>query len=147
MYRPIICCILPLLLACESNKKEIDPSGTYALINPVASSNTRVGIIQVKKIDQKKIAFTFDLNNGFPDHNNTSFVDTINLHNNSASYSPNGNKDYVIYFNFQKDELEIIAENSVEVNEIESQKLSGVYQKISNEQPVLIDPLTGEQLK
>lgn len=151
MYKLYLLIILSLIYSCTFRTKDIDPSGTYSLIihhdNKSDQSKDRIGLIQVKKIDLEKIAITFDLNSGFPEHNNTSFVDTISYTKNSAIYSPLNNKNIVLHFSFSENELLILETSDLQVSSRPVVNLNGTYQKISNETPLLIDPLTGEPLE
>jgi hypothetical protein len=135
--------------------KYIDPTGTYQL-----ESNTKkkigevygyTGQIQVKKISNDKIVMTFEVNKGAPSYNSGSFIDTLSYNDNKSFYTvPKSDTTCVITFDFDKRGVKVKEENAdynsgcgfghaVDAN--------GFYKRISNNSPVLIEPLTGEKLE
>ncbi len=75
----------------HSNKTQIYPCGTYSLISKTSYKNGekigKYGTIQVKPISSDKIIMSFYVNLGFPTYNSGSFIDTLIIESNIATYT------------------------------------------------------------
>ena len=74
----------------QTNKLQIYPCGTYKLISKTTYKNGnkigKHGTIRVKPISSDKIIMSFYVNLGFPTYNSGSFIDTLTIESNNATY-------------------------------------------------------------
>jgi len=146
--------LLSIISGCSIQKHTFDPTGTYSFgIIPSEGQDPVIGYtgqIQVVKLSGEKIVMTFVVNKGAPSYNSGSFVDTLSYSNAMAIFTiPEFDPSCAITFEFDS--------NGVEVDEKtdnfnsgcgfgSSVVAKGYFKKISIEQPVLKNPMTGETL-
>src|SRR6516165_8451729 len=84
----IICQLLP---GRAQLSEFIDPTGTYILKGEVQKNRImgHSGEIRAKLLDQNKVALCFYINDGYPDYNAASFMDTLPYEDNTARYNSN----------------------------------------------------------
>lgn len=152
---PIILASIILLTGFISRKDYIDPTGSYKLDHKVKISNGQVygysGKIQVKKINSGKIVMTFEVNKGAPSYNSGSFIDTLIYKDNKAIYTnPEFDPTCKITFDFDKIGI-IVREETSDFNSGcgfgHAVVADGFYKRISNKVPILMEPLTGQNLE
>ena len=132
-----------------------DPTGTYKLVSKTEKKNGETygysGQIQVRKISSDKIVMTFEVNKGAPSYNSGSFVDTLIYKDNKAIYTdPQSDMSCKITFDFDNKGV-TVKEETADFNFGcgfgHAVVADGFYKRISNEIPILTEPLTGEKLE
>jgi hypothetical protein len=122
----------------------IDPTGTYLEKGEVKNSKIvgHYGELRVRLLDTSTIALCFYVNNGYPNYESGSFMDTLHFEDNRAIYGPANDTSCRIFFSFQL--------RSVEVSELLTDPHSGcgfhpgvmipaVLEKTSSDIPVIQD--------
>jgi hypothetical protein len=137
---------------CQSNY--IDPTGTYELDSKTEKKGEDIfgyfGKIQVKKIKQDKIVMTFTICKGAPSYNSGSFVDTLDYNKNIVIYkTPDFDPSCQIKFDFT-DKGIVVKESTNDFNSGcgfgHAVVADGFFKKISSSEPLLKDPMTGEDI-
>ena len=135
-------------------QKNIDPTGTYYYLGKTYQKNGETygysGEIQVKKITEKKILMTFEINKGAPSYNSGSFFDTLLYENNKAIHTTNYDSTCKVIFNFTKKGVKV-KEETANYNWGcgfgHAVIADGYFRKKSSKIPKLTMPLTGEEIK
>lgn len=133
----------------------VNPTGTYKLDNTVKLKNGETygykGQIQVQKISENRIVMTFEIHKGSPSYNSGSFVDTLKYEHNKLIYTDLSNDSTCkITFTFDKKGVtvkEITADFNSGCGFGGAVVADGYFKKTSSKTPILLKPLTGEQLK
>ncbi len=144
-----------LLSSFNTQFNYIDPTGTYKLNNIYKKDGDDEygysGLIQVKKINQKKIVMTFEVNKGAPSYNSGSFVDTLDYKENKAIFRDNKfDLTCKVIFDFRRKGINVIQEtedNNWGCGFGHGVVADGFYKKISSKTPILKVPLTDENLE
>lgn len=151
--------ITGLLIALASvvfGQKVLDPTGTYTYKGKTTKIDGYVfgpytGTIQVKKIADDKIVMTFFVCKGERSYNSGSFVDTLTYVNNTSVYTtPDDDPTCKITFYFDKKSV-TVKEETADYNSGcgfgHSVTANGYYKKTSSRLPILVEPLTGEEIE
>lgn len=134
----------------------IDPTGTYELNSKTEEKDGEIygdsGRIQIKKITDDKVAMTFETNKGAPSYNSGSFIDTLEYKNNIVIYTAPEDIDASCKITFHFDEKGITVEEKTDNPDAGcgfgfGVMADGFYKQTSSDIPVLIHPLTGEELE
>ena len=135
----------------------LDPTGTYEYKGKTVKIDGQTfgpysGVIQVKRIANRKIVMTFFVCKGEPSYNSGGFVvDTLKCSNNIAIYTdPESDSSCKITFKFDKNGV-TVKEETTDFNAGcgfgHGVNANGRYKKTSSKIPKLTDALTGEEIK
>ncbi len=133
-------------------KPKTSPSGTYKLnTNKFIKGrepDLRYGIIQIKELPRSKAAITLESSLGPPSYNSGSFVDTLVITNNTITYTtPEYDSSCILTLKFLPKGI-IVMQKSANPNSAcgfgHGVDASGFYKRISNDTPILKQPITGE---
>jgi hypothetical protein len=122
----------------------INPTGTYLLKGEVKNSKIvgHYGEMRVRLMDTNRIALSYYVNNGFPNYEFGSIVDTVQYEDNRAVYKPTNDSSCAIHFVFRERSVEV----SREVGDLRSGcgfgpgvMVPAVLEKTSSEVPVIQD--------
>jgi len=126
------------------NPAFINPMGTYLLKGEVKNSKIvgHYGEIRVRLLDTGTIALCLYLNEGYPNYESGSLMDTLRYEENRAIYRPGGDSSCIIYFAF--------GFRSVAISQLLTDPNSGcgfrpgviipaIFEKTSSEVPVIQD--------
>ncbi len=87
----------------------VNPTGTYLLKGEVQDSKIigHYGELRVRLLDSGTIALSFYVNEGYPNYEFGSLMDTIHYEDNRANYKPANDSACAIYFAFELRSVEI----------------------------------------
>jgi len=122
----------------------IDPTGTYILKGEVQKNRImgHSGEIRVKLLDQNKVALCFYINDGYPDYNAASFMDTLPYEDNTARYNTNPGSGCTLLFFFSYLDAEIEQTYSDPVAGCSFGKgivVSAFFKRTSYDKPIIQD--------
>ncbi|MCW9705434.1 hypothetical protein [Fodinibius salsisoli] len=152
--------VLIIVVGCSSavinQPNYVDPTGTYELESDTREEGDEVygytGRIQVKRVTVNKILMTFGINEGAPNYNSGSFVDTLAYQNNRAVYraDPAIDPSCIITFEFT-------GENVTVKEEADNYTAgcgfgygvvaNGIFEKTASEEPTLRHPMTEQKIE
>ena len=128
----------------DENPEFINPTGTYLLKGEVKNSKIvgHYGELRVRLLDTNRIALSYYVNNGYPNYEFGSVMDTLHYEDNRAIYKPVSDSSCAIYFLFRQRSVEV----SREVADLRSAcgfgtgvLIPAVLEKTSSEVPVIQD--------
>ena len=147
--------ILCLLTTALFGQTKLNPTGTYNYRGKKKVLDGTVfgpyeGEIQVQQITPNEIVMTFFICKGAPSFNSGSFVDTLQLVNNTAIYTEKElDSTCKITFRFDKKGV-MVKEETADYNAGcgfgHAVVANGRFKKISSKSPVLVEPLSGEAI-
>lgn len=139
-----------LVLSCTltfGQNNYVNPRGTFQYVGKTIVKNDDTygyfGTIQVKTISKNKIVMTFYICKGAMSYNSGSFIDTLDYKSNVAIHKDG---DCITTFSFTA--------KGIDVKETSDGNCWGFgvyahghFRRKSSNQPVLVEPLTGQKLK
>lgn len=152
----LITTLLVALTSVSFGQTGLDPTGTYEYEGKTAKVDGQIfgpytGVIQVKRIANRKIVMTFFVCKGKPSYNSGGFVDTLIFSNNTTIYiDSESDPSCKITFKFDKKGV-TVKEETADFNAGcgfgHAVVADGRNKKTSSKVPKLIDALTGEEIK
>lgn len=136
-----------LTLSSSCNNKEIDPTGSYELVNETKKVGEDVygyyGNIDIKMINENKIVISFFICKGAPSYNQGFFIDTLDYKNNQAIYNYEDLEfDCKIIFTFTKYGVDVKQETKNDNNYCGfgyGVIADGYFEKTTSKSPVIKD--------
>jgi hypothetical protein len=140
-------CVALLLLSgiiSSGDPSFLDPTGTYILKGEVKNNKiiSHYGELRVQLLNSHAVALCFYINNGYPDYDHGSMLDTLRYEDQQAIYTPPGDSSCSIFFEFDFNSAKV----SVAHRELHSAcgfhpgvLVPALLEKTSSEIPVIQD--------
>lgn len=124
----------------------IEPTGTYILKGTVKKNHItgHSGEIRIQLLENDRLAICFYMNNGYPDNQSITFIDTLLYDNadNQLRYTPPQSPDCTLLFNFTVNKLVFLQlYNNPPCHCVYNQEvmIPAVFEKSSSDKPVIQD--------
>jgi hypothetical protein len=144
--------IIYTLIACKAFSQgvpaplHIDPTGTYTLKGRIKKNHItgNSGEIRIQLQDSNRLAICFYMNNGYPDNQSVTFIDTLpyDFADNQVRYTPRKSPDCTLLLNFTGTNVTILPlYNNPPCLCAFNQgvMISTVFKKSSSDKPVIQD--------